>query len=238
MKRLLRDWPFKLLALAIAVTLWAVMATRERRVVSARVPIEYVGLSSDLVLADAPRETAEVHLAVARWAVPRFGVDELRVRVNLAGSSEGERFVAVSAGDVRKPPGVRIRRVDPAQLRLRLVPAAEATLRVVPVVSGAPAFGHRVASVRVDPIAVLVRGPRSTIEMRESVETTPVDVAGRRNSVTQSVGLAFPDSVVAVSSGRVQVTVDIQAERGSAREPRGGAREPRESALEMERARK
>lgn len=222
MRRLLRHWPFKLLALAIAVTLWGVMASRERRVVSASVPIEYVGLSRDLALADAPREAAEVHLAVARWAVPRFGVDGLRVRVDLTGASEGERFVAVSADDVRKPPGVRVRRVHPAHFRLRLVQAIEATLRVVPLVSGAPAPGHRVTAVRVHPIAVLVRGPRSTIETRESVSTTPVDVAGRRHSVTQSVGLAFPDSVVAVSDGRVRVTVDIQAERGT--------------ALEMERA--
>ena len=68
---------------------------------------------------------------------------------------------------------------------------------------------------------VSVEGPRSTIETRESVQTTPVDVAGRRNSVTQSVGLAFPDSALAVNPGRVQVTVDIQAELGTALQTEG-----------------
>jgi YbbR domain-containing protein len=90
---------------------------------------------------------------------------------------------------------------------------AEATLRVVPVVRGTPALGHRVTAVRVEPNVVVVRGRRSTIGRRDSIQTTPVDVAGRRSSVTQSVGLAFPDSVSALADGggSVQVTVDIQA---------------------------
>ena len=107
--------------------------------------------------------------------------------------------------------------------RERRPPAAtlQTSLRVVPVVLGTPAPGHRVIAVRVAPIAVVVKGPRSTIGARESIQTTPVDVAGRRSSVTQSVGLAFPDSVSAVDDGRVQVTVDIQAERGTALETEG-----------------
>jgi YbbR domain-containing protein len=143
------------------------------------------------------------------------------VRVDLRGAAEGEQLVAVSAANVQVPPGVRVRRVDPPRVRLRLARAAETTLRVVPVVRGTPAPGHRVAAVRVDPIAVVVKGPRSTIETRDSLQTTPVDVAGRRSSVTQSVGLAFPDSVSAVNDGSVQVTVDIRAESGPALETEG-----------------
>ena len=97
----------------------------------------------------------------------------------------------------------------------------EAILPVVPVVVGVPAAGYRLTDVRVDPIVVAVKGPRSTIEARDSIETTPVDVAGRRSSVTQSVGLAFPHSVSAVDAGSVQVRVDIQAERGTALETEG-----------------
>lgn len=213
MNRLVTNWPFTLLAVAIAITLWAVVATRERGLVSAAVPIEYVGLAPDLILTGAPRDSADVDVAVARWAWTRFRPDGLRLRVDLSRAGEGERLVPVSAENVQAPPGVRVRRVDPSRLHLHLTRAAEATLRVVAAVRGTPAPGHRVAAVRVDPIAVLVKGPRSTIETRESVQTMPVDVAGRRNSVTQSVGLALPDSVSAVNQGRVDVTVDIQAER-------------------------
>jgi YbbR domain-containing protein len=210
---MLTNWPFKLLAVGIAITLWTVVATRERGLVSAAIPIEYVGLASDLILTGTPRETADVDVAVARWAWRRFRPEGLRLRVDLSRAVEGEQLVPVSAGEVQTPPGVRVQRVDPSRLHLHVTRAAEATLRVVAVVRGTPAPGHRVGDVRVEPNAVLVKGPRSTIEARESVQTTPVDVAGRRNSVTQTVGLAFPDAVSAVNQGRVHVTVDIQAER-------------------------
>ena len=221
MNRLIRDWPFKLVAVAIAVTIWAIVATRDRGLVSTTVPVDYVDLPRDLILTGVPRDTADVDVSVARWAQARFRPDALRVRVDLRRAGEGEHLIAVSAGDVQVPPGVRVRRVDPPRFRLRLARAAETTLRVIPVVLGTPAPGHRVAAVRVDPIAVVVKGPRSTIETRDSVQTTPVDVAGRRSSVTQSVGLAFPDSVSAVDGGNVRVTVDIEAERGTALQTEG-----------------
>jgi hypothetical protein len=218
---LIRDWPFKVLAVGIAVTIWAVVATRERAVVSATVPVEYVDLPRDLILAAVPRDTADVDVSVARWAFARFRADALRVRVGLREAGEGEHLLPVSAGNVQAPPGVRVRRVDPPRVRVRLAPALESTLRVIPTVLGTPAPGHRVVAVRVDPIAVVVKGPRSTIETRDSVKTTPVDVAGRRSSVTQSVGLAFPDSVSAMEHGSVRVTVDIEAERGTALQTEG-----------------
>jgi YbbR domain-containing protein len=211
MSWILRDWPLKLLALVIAATGWAVVATSDRSLVSVAVPIEYVGVDGGLVLTDAPRETADVEIAVARWALSRFRPDAVRVQVDLSGAGEGDGLVPLSVRDVRAPVGARIRRVTPARVRVHLARVSEAMLRIVPVVRGVPAPGHRVAGVRVEPIAVQVKGPRSTIEARDSVQTAPVDVAGRSSSVTRSVGLALPDAVSPVNDDKVQVTVDIRA---------------------------
>ena len=211
MSWLVRDWALKLLAVAIAATVWAVVVTGDRGLVSLAVPIEYVGLDRDLVLTDAPRETADVEVAVARWAVSRFRPEAVRVRVDLTAAGEGDGLIALSSGNVQVPVGIRVRRVAPARLRVHLARVSEVTLRIVPVVRGTPAPGHRVAGIRVDPIAVQVKGPRSTIETRDTVQTAPVDVAGRRSSVTRSVGLALPDAVSPVNDGKVQVTVDIRA---------------------------
>ena len=211
----LRDWPFKLLALAMAVAAWIVVATRERGFVVGAVPIEFVGLGDDLILTGTPRTTAEVDVAVARWALSGYHPDLLRVRVDLSRIGEGDRAITLSADDVVLPAGVRVRHVVPPQLRLHVARVAETTLRVVPVVRGAPAPGHHVTDVRVEPINVQVKGPRSTIGKRDTVQTAPVDVGGRRTSVTRNVGLALPDSVSPVDDGRVQVTIDIQADRAA-----------------------
>jgi YbbR domain-containing protein len=215
------DWALKLLALAVALTIWGILATRDRIMVAATVPVDYVGLPAHLVVEGGRGDAVEVRVAVARWAQRRFRPERLRVRVDLRGAAEGEHSVPVGPGDVQAPPGVRVRGVDPPRMRVHVAPAHEARLRVIPVVRGAPAPGHRVAGVVVDPIAVVVKGPRSTIEARDSVQTAPVDVAGRRSAVTRSVGLAFPEAVSAVGDGSVKVTVDIRAESGTALETEG-----------------
>ena len=52
-----------------------------------------------------------------------------------------------------------------------------------------------------------------------------MDVSGRREAVTQTVGLELPESVVAMERRAVQVTVDIRPEdtmdgRSSGSQPR------------------
>ena len=215
MSRVPGDWPLRLLAIAIAAAVWVLVVTGDRGLVSIAVPIEYAGLSRDLMLTDAPRETADVEVAVARWAVSRFRPDAVRVRVDVSTLREGDGSVTLSAGDIQAPVGVRVRRVAPARLRVHVARVSEATLRIVPMVRGVPAPGHRVVAVRVEPIAVHVKGPRSTIETRDTVQTVPVDVTGHRSSLTRSVGLALPETVSPLNDGKVQVTVDIEAAGGA-----------------------
>ena len=107
---------------------------------------------------------------------------------------------------------MRVTPITPPQLRVAVAKAAEKTMRAVASVRGQPATGYAVTRVLVDPGSVLVKGPRSTIETRESVETAPVDVAGSRATVTQTVGLVLPDNVYPIRAGRVQVTVEIRPE--------------------------
>ena len=132
---------------------------------------------------------------------------------------EGENVAALSPDLVEAPPGVTVRRVTPNRLPLTLAAAVAKTLQVVPQIRGAPEPDHVIQRVTVEPATVQVRGPRSTIEGRTTVETVPVDIAGRRDTVSQSVGLALPESVYLTDQRKVQVTVEIKSE-----EPMGGRR--------------
>jgi YbbR domain-containing protein len=83
-------------------------------------------------------------------------------------------------------------------------------VKIVPQVHGQPAADHVMGPVVVEPPTVQIKGPRTTIESRAVVETLPVDVSGRREPVTQTVGLALPDSVYPVDRRTVSVTVEIR----------------------------
>lgn len=85
-------------------------------------------------------------------------------------------------------------------------------VRVVADLRGQPATGYAIERVLVDPAAVQLVGPRSTIERRETVATEPVDVSGRRSTLERTVAVALPDGVKLVRKVGVRVTVQIRAE--------------------------
>lgn len=212
-----RHWPLKLASLAIAVGLWLLVAVADRVHLAVSAPIEYVGVPADVLLIPDERDRVDLQLQAARFAANRVGADSVRVRVNVAPLAEGENRVLLSAGDVQAPPGVRVVRINPASLRVVVLPAAEATLPVTPQLRGQPAPGYAVARVVAEPSSVAVRGPRSTIGTRDTIETAPVDITGSRATVTQTVGLVLPEMVYPVRGGTVQVTVDIRPERAASR---------------------
>lgn len=214
---LLHNWELKLLALLIAVALWLFVVTSDRVEMAVAAPIEYVGLG-DRVLLRNHVQSVDVHLEVARWAIDRARPENLRVRVDLASLHEGDTVVRLSPQDVQAPPGVTVRWVVPARLSVGLESTAVRPLVVVPHLRGQPAPGHVVERVTVEPTVVEVKGPRSTIETRATVETAPVDIAGSRRPVTQAVRLLLPDLAVAAGDPSVRVTVHIQPAAVSGRE--------------------
>src|SRR2546429_6756793 len=113
-RRLLANWELKLLSVVIAFALWLVVVGggKSQRAVAA--VVEYTGLDGDLVLVGRPRDTVDVELEAARWAVTRLTPGAVRVRASLSGMREGENVVALSPDLVQTPPGVVVRRVTPA----------------------------------------------------------------------------------------------------------------------------
>src|SRR5213594_4172423 len=206
-RRLLANWELKLLSVVIAFALWLVVVGGGKSQLAVAAVVEYTGLDGDLVLVGRPRDTVE--LEAARWAVTRLTPGAVRVRASLSGMREGENVVALSPDLVQTPPGVVVRRVTPARLQVRLAGAVAKTLRVVPQIRGTPEPDHAILRVAVEPATVQVKGPRSTIEGRTAVETVPVDIAGRHETVTQSVGLVLPESMYLTDQQRVLVTVEI-----------------------------
>jgi YbbR domain-containing protein len=209
MRWLTARWELKVMAAAIACTLWFFVATSEQSEIGVAAPVEYRSLPSELVLVAGSRESVDVEVRAVRSVVARLSPETVRVQVDLAGVSEGQAEVQLTPADVRVPPGATVTRISPARLYLGVVAAATGSARVVPQVRGLPAPGFAVRRVVVEPSSVRIKGPRSTIESRGEVSTLPIDVSGSRRSVTQSVGLLLPASTWPTRERTVSVTVEI-----------------------------
>ena len=221
-------WELKIVAVVVAFTLWFFVATSEHAQLALATPVEYVGLAPELVLVMGQRESVDVEVRAVRSVVARLNAETLRARVDLTGLEPGESVVQLTPSDVTVPPGATVTRITPARLQLTVAVAATGNATVVPQVRGAPAAGYTIQRVRVEPSAVRIKGPRSTIESRGEISTLPVDVSGSRGTVTQSVGLMLPASTYLTRERTVQVTVEIAEDSMSQREP--GARDPRKKA--------
>jgi len=209
---IVEHWQLKLLSLLLAIGLWFFVASAERTEIALAVPIEYVGLEGPLTLDGPRRDSVDVQLQTTRWAAERVSPGTIRIRVDVGGLREGDNLVHLLPDAVQAPVGVWVIRVTPAWTHVRAARAELRTVQVVPQLHGRPAANHVLGPIVVSPTTVKIKGPRTTIESRTVVETLPVDVSGRREPVTQTVGLALPDSVSVIDRRTVDVTVDIRPE--------------------------
>jgi len=220
LRALVAHWELKLIAVIVAATLWFWVATSEQAQIALAAPVEYVGLSPELVVVGGQRETVDVEVRAIRSVVARLGPETVRVRLDLSGMEQGESIVLVVPTDVQVPPGATVTRITPARLLIAVAAAATGTAKVVPQLKGTPAPGYAVQRVVVDPSTVRIRGPRSTIEARGEVSTLPIDVSGTRRTVSQSVGLMLPAATYLTRERTVRVTVEI-AEDGMSQQQQG-----------------
>src|SRR3989442_7872635 len=130
-RRLLANWELKLLSVVIAFALWLVVVGGGKSQLAVAAVVEYTGLDGDLVLVGRPRDTVDVEVEAARWAVTRLTPGAVRVRVNLNGMREGDSVVALSPDLVQTPHGDAVRCLAPTRLPATLAADVASKLPVL-----------------------------------------------------------------------------------------------------------
>ncbi|RMG94443.1 MAG: hypothetical protein D6706_13795 [Chloroflexi bacterium] len=76
--------------------------------------------------------------------------------------------------------------------------------------TGEPAPGYRLLSVKVEPSSVLVRGLPTRLEDITQVQTEPIDITGLAESFTQQVTVNLPPGITLAEVEEIFVTVEIE----------------------------
>lgn len=99
--------------------------------------------------------------------------------------------------------------MSPASARVTL-PARRVTgqksISIRPIIVGQPASGYRLDSIAAVPSIVMVRGEAALLQAATALETEPIDISGRQQTLVQTVQLKVPN---AVSADRTEVQVEI-----------------------------
>lgn len=230
MRALLQNLPTKLASLALAVLLWFVIAGEKTSEMGLQVPVELQNFPRDLELTGEPVNSVEVRLRASPGVMQQLGPTEVSAQIDLAGASEGERIVHLTADAIRVPFGVTVVRITPAILTLTFERTMEKTVPVRPRVLGRPAPGHEVVEVVSEPSGIRIAGPKSRVMEVESAFTEALSVEDARTTVVDDVNIGLEDPVLRIQgSPRVRVTARVREaqEKRSfsslAVSPRGGA---------------
>ena len=209
------NFGWKLLALAIAVVLWALVASEPELSEFATVRLEYRNLPDDLEISSDPVTSASLELRGPSGELRGAG-DGIRpaVVLDMSDVQPGERTFTIGARNVQLARGVRLVRAIPSEVRFLF---ERRVVRFVPVLirfAGQGPTGYTVARQSVAPDRLEIAGPSSRVARITAAVTDPVDLSSVVGTSEFRVNAFVEDSFVRFeTSPQVIVTVTMKKKR-------------------------
>lgn len=195
---------WKLLSLAAAMVIWALVASEPEMATFTTVRLEYNHLPSDLEISSEPVSTATLEL---RGPSGELRGDSLRpaVIIDVGGVGAGTHTFTIGERNVRLPRSVRLIRVTPPEVRLQFEPHAERTVPVQVTWVGTPPEKFHVV-----PEAIGIEGPASHVARIVSAMTDPLDITRLKSSRVKVNVMAAPEDVFVRFRSAAEATVEIE----------------------------
>jgi YbbR domain-containing protein len=164
-----------------------------------------------LEISSDPPGQVDVNLRTRRGEAT---IENATVVIDLRGREAGPSVVNLTEDNVQRTSGIDVLGISPALLKLELEATSSKRVKVAPQLSGEPAEGYRVVTLNSVPPDILVSGPSSAVQDVTMVATDLIDVAGRRESLTEEVFIELEDKRLRVGGeASVSVVVTIEEKR-------------------------
>jgi|SRR5208282_2907934 len=207
-KYVLKNLPFKLVSLAIAIMLWWAVGRDSAIEIPMTVPLEFQHAPANLeITSDYPFQV-QVTVRGPEHLLQEMRPSQVHAILDLEGAEPGERTYDLTASQVHVPHNAKVVQVMPAQFRISFDPRATRTVPVQPRVIGTLLGGYEMQKPVAQPSSVTIVGPERRVNTIESVMTDPVDATGVVGSATFTTHAYVADPLVRVQTpGPIHVTV-------------------------------
>jgi hypothetical protein len=205
------NFGWKVLALASAFALWALVASESELSVFVTVPLAYKNLPEELEISADPVNTVSLELRGPSGVLSGFGdsvVARPAVIVDMTGVQAGERTFPIGDGNVKLARGVRLVRAIPSEARFEFEQRGSRRVDVTPRFAGEGSSGYAVESFTVDPKQLPLLGPATRVARIPFVTTDRVDVSTVVGTAEFRVN-AFVEDPYVRFEGSPQVTVTV-----------------------------
>lgn len=211
---LVKNWAAKLVSLILAVGLWYYAVGEEGVEVTRTIPIEIKLEQQNMSIVGKSTRLLVATLQAPRALLANLASGDLKAEhVIKKLDSPGEYSFRVEPREIQLPSEkIRVVRLEPEVIVVKIDEMIVQKRGIEPVFRGEPAFGFRldIKKVQLDPLSVLVEGPKSQLEKVGKIKTQPVDIVGRLRSFRKTVRLAEEPGLKFLSEAFVDVYVPIE----------------------------
>jgi YbbR domain-containing protein len=186
-----RNRGLKLLALALALTLWFAVGSEERTETTLSLSLELAHLPPHMAITSEVPPALQVRIMGPASVVRKLTQTRLAHTLDLSGLKRGRHTFSLGPKSFNFPRGVVVTRVQPNPLIITLTPTITRTLSLQPLLEGKPPEGYEVHQVKTRPAQITVQGPSSEIADLKFLSTLPIDVSQLSGSTTVATDVDF-----------------------------------------------
>ena len=202
-----------LLALIIAVILWALAHGASSIERAYDVPIELEAMSDELVVTDQTPKHINVRIMGSQAALRNVDSAKLRYPIDVAGSKPGDADFEVDVSNVELPRGARIVSRSPSRIFIHFEPRGRKAVGIRVDTLGELPEGYVLERVEVLPSHVWLTGARRQVLRLREVVTEPIDLSGLNAKEEREVNLLLGAGTVRMEKQEsVKVVLHIAPE--------------------------
>jgi len=216
-----KNWGTRIVALIIAFCCWGAVKTMEKTTVAITVPLELVTADGFEAFAQTtnglPLQKITLNILCSRRDRNSLRSIDYNGKIDL--TSEIENVIPsyqlnskenlVYTGPSGNEDLYFIKSIVPPKIRITIDKRIYKNVPVKPVVTGKPAEGYILSKTTVDPPAILVTGPSSSIDKITELKTKIINIDGSNKSFPKNVEIEPVDPDVVLETTKVKVTIGI-----------------------------
>ena len=205
------NWSIKLLSLALSLSLWLYVTSKGKTEMTLTVPLELRSIPQNMAVVGDVAGSLEVRVQGQERDLRDITIGKKVFGIaDLSMTKVGENTVRLSPDDIRRPAGIAVTHISPAEVKVKLEPLVRRTFRLRPVLHGAPAGGYRLTKISVAPSRITVEGPVGVIETLESLQTMPIDIQGAEENMDVEPKIDYQGKQVKILDKNIVVRIAIE----------------------------
>jgi YbbR domain-containing protein len=200
---------FKLLSVAIAVSLWFFVTYRGHSETTGEAQLEFKNVPQGLEILRQNIKKVTINIRGHESILNGLKPSDIRVVVDLSNGKAGEASYYFDINDVKVTKNIKILRTEPTFVKVTLDESLLRAVQVKPYIVGMPARGYEIKKITVNPAVVSVEGATTEMTRLAALRTEPLDVTGLDADISQNVRVDANGKNVRIKTTDVTVKVVI-----------------------------